>query len=51
MKWLRTWLLRRELDASLRQRRLIRAARSEAAKRGQSTEWKHRAEQCRRVFG
>jgi hypothetical protein len=51
MNWLRTWLLSRQLDARLRQRRVARTFRSEAAKRGQSTEWKRRAAKCREVMG
>lgn len=51
MTWLRAWLMNRDLDAKLRKRRMIRAARSEAAQRGVSTEWRRRREACERVFG
>lgn len=39
------------LNWSLHKRKLARLARSEAGKRGVSTEWKRRGENCRRLFG
>lgn len=62
MNWLRTWLMNRAerkriaaLDADITRRldtrRIARQYRSEAAKRGQSTEWKHRRERCKGVLG
>jgi hypothetical protein len=51
MNWLRTWLLSRQLDARLRQRRVARTFRSEAAKMGQSTELRRRVARHRETFG
>jgi hypothetical protein len=50
-RWLRSLSLRAELAWHLRQRRIARTFRSEAAKRGVSSEWRRRAERCRKVFG
>lgn len=43
--------LNRDLDQVLAYRRMVRSARSSAAKKGQSSEWKRRGAQCRKVFG
>ena len=51
MKFVRRWLLSRELDRNLAKRRKARLARSEAAQRGHSNEIKRRAAQCREVMG
>lgn len=62
MNWLRTWLMNRaerkriaaleaDITRRLDTRRIARQYRSEAAQRGQSTEWKHRRERCRAVLG
>lgn len=47
----RRWLLKREIDRNLRQRRMARLARSEAAKRGHSNHIKRVAAQTRQLFG
>lgn len=39
------------LALSLRKRRIVRAARSDAARRGHSAQWKRRGDACRRMFG
>jgi hypothetical protein len=46
----RLWL-KRQLDKSLRARRIVREARAEAARRGISAEWRKRGDQARRMFG
>lgn len=48
---LRLFLLKRELDLKLRQRRIISRARSEAARRGVSTYWQRSGRKCRQMFG
>lgn len=48
---IRMFLLKREIDRSLRKRRAITQARSEASQRGISTEWKRRGDRCRATFG
>lgn len=44
------WLLAREIDRALKQRRIIRKARSQAAQRGVTTYWKRAAMQARATF-
>lgn len=43
-------LEKHRLSRSLKARKAITKARSDAAKRGVSTQWKKRGEACRRVF-
>lgn len=50
-KFARCWLLKRELERNLAERRAVRRARSEAAQRGYSTEIRNRARKCREVLG
>lgn len=44
-QWFRTW------DASRERRKAQHAAKSDEAKRGHSTQWKNRADNCRKVMG
>jgi hypothetical protein len=43
--------LEADITRRLDTRRIARQYRSEAAKRGVSSEWKHRGERCRQVMG
>lgn len=47
---LRLIRFKRDLDRNLKTRRQARAIRAEAARRGQSTEWRTRAARCRELF-
>jgi hypothetical protein len=51
MRLFRLYMLKREIAASLRARKQVRNARSEAARRGFSTEVRNRAKACRAMFG
>ena len=46
----RRWLLKREIDRNLRQRRMARIVRSQAAQQGHSNHIKRLAAQTREMF-
>lgn len=48
---LRTLAEKRRLTAALKARLILREKRSDAARRGHSTEWKRRSDECRAMFG
>tara|TARA_R110000772_G_scaffold89304_2_gene185132 strand:+ start:16735 stop:16899 length:165 start_codon:yes stop_codon:yes gene_type:complete len=51
MNIIRRLIFTHRTNRNLRNRRIVRQARSDAARRGVNTEWKKRGDLCRKQFG